>query len=184
MPPSVRQPRTLRPGESSSARYPAGNDRSEYWALADRGAALTRANRVLGISEANRRNRLRRRSVKSAPRGTRSRGLRFGIAETATQNPAKSREFPPAPSQTPGDEWKPGLGGGAASRSRTRLFAEIPDLQGKYREFTRNRLPGGARFSSPAPSRAPTRHVSLHSETGKFLPTNREARDANCEICS
>ena len=71
------------------------------------------------------------------------------------------------------------LDGGACSRSRTRLWNKIPDLQGKYREFARNQLPGDARFSSPSPFRGPTRLVSLNSETGKFLPTSRESRDAN-----
>ncbi len=57
-----------------------------------------------------------------------------------------------------------------------------------YRENTGNSpetgFRGEARFSSPSPFRGPTWLVSLNSETGKSLPTNREFRDANSECCS
>ena len=58
---------------------------------------------------------------------------------------------------------------------------EIPDLQGKYREFARNRLWGEVGFTGPSPFRGPTQLISLNSVTGKFLPTSRESRDANSE---
>ena len=59
--------------------------------------------------------------------------------------------------------------------------SEFPDLQGNYRESTRNRL--RVRPDSPvqASFRGPTRLVSLTSVTGKFLPASRESREANCE---
>jgi len=63
-------------------------------------------------------------------------------------------------------------------------LAEIPDPQGKLQGIRPKPASGWARLSSPAPSRGPTRRVSLHSETGKILPTSRESRDANSESCS
>ena len=61
--------------------------------------------------------------------------------------------------------------------------SEFPDLQGKYREFARNRLSGEAGFSSLAPSRGPTRRISLNEETGNFCrragnPATRTAKAA------
>ncbi len=71
-----------------------------------------------------------------------------------------------------------------AGESEAVSAIEFPDQQGKYREFARTGFRGEARFSSPSPFRGPTRLVSLNSETGKFLPTITESRDANCESCS
>jgi len=84
----------------------------------------------------------------------------------------------------PGSLRNPRLNGGACSRSRTRLSAEFPDLQGKYREITESGHPGVGRSAVPGPFLGPMESISLNLETGKFLPTSRESRDANCESCS
>ncbi len=51
------------------------------------------------------------------------------------------------------------LGGGARSLSRTRLWAEIPDLQGKYREIAQDPASREASVCDPAPSRGLGRRV-------------------------
>ncbi len=74
--------------------------------------------------------------------------------------------------------------GGAGSLVRTRLWVRIPDLQGNYREITASGHPGVGRSAVPGPFLGPMESISLNLETGKFLPTSRESRDANCESCS
>ena len=63
-------------------------------------------------------------------------------------------------------------------------LAEILGSTGKIQGIRPKPASGWARFSNPAPSTGSPRRVSLNSETGKFLPTSRESRDANSKSCS
>jgi hypothetical protein len=72
-----------------------------------------------------------------------------------------------------------GLDGGGRSRSRTRLWPELPDPQGKYREILRIPLSGEASISDPAPSSGPIPGIPWVWHQGILSRRARIPRDWN-----
>jgi hypothetical protein len=96
----------------------------------------------------------------------RSRSLRFGCAGARRQDPAESRHFSGDAGVGAESLRTRRLDGGGGSRERTRLWTEIPDPQGNYREIARILASGEASVSDPTRSRGPSRRFPCVWEQG------------------